>query len=75
MSSNMVSKVSVRDYVERLRLGESGYSEEELRSLDWTGQDLEDCDLQGLDLHGLDMRKANLREAHLGDADLSRACL
>jgi len=74
-NSNTVSQVSMREYVERLRRGECGYSHEGLRSLDWRGQDLEGCDLRGLDLHGLDMSGANLCDAHLSRADLSGADL
>jgi len=74
-NSSTVNQVSVREYVERLRRGECGYSHEGLRSLDWRGQDVQGCNLSGLDLYGLDMKWANLRGADLSRANLSGADL
>ena len=73
--STMVSTVSVQEYVEGLRSGNGGYSEEGLQKLNWCGQDLQGCDLSGLDLHGLDMTGANLRKADLSKAYLRGASL
>jgi len=75
-----VSHISVREYVARLREEEPGYSEEELLSLDWRGQDLQGLDLRGLESHGLDLTGANLSEAdlcevYLSEANLSGACV
>jgi len=73
--STMVSRVSVWEYLDGLRSGDSRYTKQGLRELNWRGQDLDEWDLSGLDLYGLDMKWAYLREADLSGANLSGADL
>ena len=68
-------KVRVREYVDGLRRGESGYSEAELWQLDWCGADLAGANLSNLDLSWLDMMGADFTGANLSGANLAGAKL